>query len=437
MRAASVATAKSLICSNCGGTVALRGAAQATNAVCSSCLTILDATTPSLRILQQYASKLRYEPLIPLGSRGKFDNVNYEAIGFQVRRINVESESFFWSEYLLYNPFQGYLYLSEYQGHWNVIRTLQTLPQPDSSVSGKKVWLGKVPFRHFQNAEAVTVFILGEFPWQIRYDESFVVDDYISPPEVLSSEWSNNERVWSRGIYTPGAEIWKAFGLKGSPPLAKGVYANQPSPYEGRVASAWGTFAILLLVWLAAAIGGYASGRSDKVFESQYSFDSTSTSEPSFVTPYFNLKGRTSSVGIDVDTALENDWLALNVALINDETGTAYNTSKEISYYSGYDSDGRWTEGSRKGSMSIANVPSGRYYMRVEPDMDDDGRMHTADYTIRVKRGERSFFWFIPAFFLLFIPPVFATIRTYSFENTRWAESDYGSPVQISSGGDD
>ena len=61
---------RTLECPNCGGTVELSTSAPF-NAVCIQCLTILDASTPALQILQKFRGTQRYQPLIPLGTRGK------------------------------------------------------------------------------------------------------------------------------------------------------------------------------------------------------------------------------------------------------------------------------------------------------------------------------------------------------------------------------
>jgi hypothetical protein len=46
--------------------------------------------------------------------------------------------------------------------------------------------------------------------------------------------------------------------------------------------------------------------------------------------------------------------------------------------------------------------------------------------------------FFVIVFFLLFIPPIFVTVRTFKFEGKRWAESDYApSGTSSSSSGDD
>ena len=128
---------RSLQCPNCGGTIELRGHSHTISAVCIQCLSILDASTPDLRIVQQFQARERFQPIIPLGRRGKLWAVDYEAIGFQIREIVVEGVAYRWAEYLLYNPFRGYLYLTEYQGHWNAIRTLRALPQMTTSGSKK------------------------------------------------------------------------------------------------------------------------------------------------------------------------------------------------------------------------------------------------------------------------------------------------------------
>jgi len=112
--------------------------------------------------------------------------------------------------------------------------------------------------------------------------------------------------------------------------------------------------------------------------------------------------------------------------LINDETGDAFDFGREVSYYSGRDSDGDWTEGNRAESYTVPAAPAGRYYLRVEPAMDNDGRTHTVNYGIKVKAGVIEGTWLIPVFFLLPIPAIWRTWRSMSFESKRWSESDYG-----------
>ena len=46
------------------------------------------------------------------------------------------------------------------------------------------------------------------------------------------------------------------------------------------------------------------------------------------------------NVELDTSTDLSNSWAYFNYALINSETGQAYDFGREVSYYYGSDSDG-------------------------------------------------------------------------------------------------
>jgi hypothetical protein len=433
---------KPLICPNCGGGIELRGFGQTVNAICGNCQTVLDTKTPSLAILQDFSKRLRVEPLIPLGSRGKWHGTIFEVIGFQVREIEADGENYRWSEYLLYNPYQGYRYLSEYEGHWNDGKTLHALPELVSTMGRSVVRYQNQVHKHFQKSLARTVFVLGEFPWQVRVGDPVTVDDYVQPPMMLSSEATAGEVVWSLSEYVPGQTVWQAFGLKGRPSPVRGVFANQPSPYTGKVGSVWSTFAKLMLMLFVLMAVMALINRNEVAFDQQYSFDTHHSGEASFVTPVFELKGHPSGVEVKVSTNLSNDWAYFNFALINEETGNAYDFGREVSYYFGSDSDGGWSEGSSSDSVIIPAVPAGRYYLRVEPEMDSKpGSIlfgKAMSYEITVKRDVSSQWIFVIAFFLLFVPPIFVTIRAYKFEGLRWAESDTAPALSTSSsGGDD
>src|SRR5438270_10338 len=110
--------AKSLSCPNCGAAVELRGFAHTLTAVCPNCLSVLDTASPELQVLQTFQGKQRVQPKLPLGSRGSLNGTLYEVIGFQQREVVSDGDVFCWDEYLLFNPYKGFRYLSEYEGHW-------------------------------------------------------------------------------------------------------------------------------------------------------------------------------------------------------------------------------------------------------------------------------------------------------------------------------
>jgi hypothetical protein len=438
-----VAKTKALYCPNCGGPIELRGFGHALTAVCPQCLGVLDASSPLLKMVQQVQEKQRCNPLIPLGTRGKFDGAAWEVIGFQTRTVVEDGESFSWDEYLLFNPYKGFRYITQYSGHWNFVTPMEAMPARHSVGSRPAVSLEGRTFRHFSGAEATTSFVLGEFPWRVRVGERVIADDFVDPPTVLSSETTPHEVTWSRGEYTPGVEIWKAFALSGNPPPPQGVYLNQPSPHKSHT-GVWRHFFLLLLGLIVLAVVFAGMSREDVVFSQRYHYSTADTTEPSFVTPVFELKGHTAALELNVRANISNNWAYFNFALINEDTGNAFDFGREVSYYSGSDSDGSWSEGDSKSSVYIPSVPPGRYYLRVEPEMDAaEGvyrvagkKTNAMDYQIELKHDVPNYSWFWIAGLLLLIPPMFLGARGRSFETKRWMQSDYP-PVPTSSGGGD
>ena len=421
---------RSLSCPNCGAPVQIRGFAHTLNVVCPNCLSVLDATTPEVQILQKFHAKHRVQPKIPLGSRGTLAGTPYEVIGFQQRTVQVDDDVFSWDEYLLFNPYKGFRYLSEYQGHWNFIRPISALPVEARAAGKPAVFMLGRRYLGFDTVTARTTFVLGEFPWQVRVGDSVLVQDYISPPYMLSSESTNEEVTWSLGEYTPGAQLWLAFQLKDQAPVASGIFANQPSPLQGKTRSSWRTWLWLNVALAAIALFFTVTSADKSVFQQTYTFAPNVRGEASFVTPTFELTGRASNVELSVKTDLLNNWAYFNFALINDETGQTFDFGREVSYYV----DGGETEGKAYDSVSIPSVPSGRYYLRVEPEME--ARSRNMHYTLDIRRDVPHYWYFWVAALLLLIPPILTGVRSASFEAARWRESDYA-PSSSSSGGDD
>jgi hypothetical protein len=427
---------KALNCPKCGAAITLHSFGQAVTVVCASCHCILDAKDPNLAILQQFAAATRdVRPLIPLGTRGKLRGTDYEVIGFQRRGTKVDGVTYYWHEYVLFNPYKGIRYLSEYNGHWNDISICKSLPIAGFAAAATANYLGEI-YKHFQSADANTDFVLGEFPWQVRVGEKAAVTDYVHPPRVLSSEKLDKEVTWSIGEYMYGREVWDAFKLPGAPPEPMGVYENQPSPVTTNVTGIWVAFAAFAVFLLALMAAFDMRAKKEPVFHETYQYNRTeSRDEHSFVTDVFELTGRLSTVEVKTYAPVSNHWIYLNYALINQDTGQAWDFGREVSYYSGYDSDGSWTEGKQHDAVVIPSVSPGHYYLRIEPEADPS--LPSIPYTVDVTHDVPVFGIYGIAFLALLVPAVIISFRGYTFERSRWSESDHP-PMQLSSSsGDD
>lgn len=394
---------------------------RAVNVVCESCGSVLDARSPSLDVLQKFEGKRRIKPRIPLGSKGRIRGAEYEVLGFQIRSIEVEGLEYSWREYLLFNPRHGYRYLSEYDGHWNDIITLKSLPKLEKKTQSVADLHGE-RFKHFQNAIAETKYVLGEFPWEVRVGDKVMTDDYVSPPRMLSCETTESERTWSLGEYTAPEKIWRAFGLGGSPPSPVGVFANQPSPHAGSAKASWVTLAMLAVLLAAMFIARTTLPNSTRVLSEAYAYDARQPDSSVAVLGPFTLEGRASNLEVALETNVNNAWVYYTISLLNLETGETFDFGREVSYYYGRDGGESWSEGDQDERPRIPSVPAGQYMLRIMPEGPT-----TVQYRATLRRDVPAGMHFLFALLLLATPAAWTGFRHMVFEGTRWQESDYAS----------
>ena len=420
------ASVRGFNCSACGAPIALRAGQHTTSVACPSCGTIVNPRDPALQIVQEAESRQKHVPKIPLGTRATFDRTPWDAIGFQHRTITAEGVDYGWDEYLLFNPYHGFRYISEYQGHWNVIRPLKVLPGGDrvarAEIDGRE-------FKRFQRATATTRVVYGEFPWQVRTGDKVEAIDFVSPPMLLSCERDGADETWSLGTYTPGAAIWSAFALPGTPPRPLGVFANQPSPHAAGPALLEDVRGPRPAVARARDRALHPVGRPRRL-RGAFTFTKADPNR-SLVTPEFDVPGGVSNVEVAATApTLSNDWASLALALVNLETGEALDFGLELSYYAGVEDGEAWTEGSRDARELLPSVPSGKYLLRIEPEGGDAGQ--AIPYTVRVRRDVTRILVPAPRLRAVADSPGLRVPAAANFERRRWAESgdvdDEGSP---------
>lgn len=428
---------KALNCPSCGSAIELRAMGAAATVVCSYCSVTLDATNPQLVILQRFQAQMTVQPLIPLGSRGKLFGAVWEIIGFQQRGIDVEGTNYYWREYVLFNPYKGFRYLSEYDNHWSFVTPIPSIPVPGVNNMGRPTMTHDgVVYDHFQTAQAYTWFVIGEFPWQVKVGEIVGTADYVAPPKMLSSETTENEVNWSRGEYIDGKDLWAAFQLPGAAPVPIGVYSIQPAPpaavHPGRP---WKLFFLYAALLIGMMIYFSTRALDEIVLNQTYTFQPGAGGEKSFVTQPFELRGTSTNLKVDVTGNVDNSWAFFGMALINENTGQAYDFGRQISYYHGVDGGESWSEGDQNDSTILPSIPGGRYYLRIEPETEAPAPATNASYnpkpiiyTVRLIRDVPFYFRYFFGIFLLLLPLPFMGRKGSNFEAQRWTESDYGVP---------
>ena len=419
---------RTFACPSCGGPLTVRGLLQTESIACGACGSVIDLTDENLRIISTFQARTRLQPLIPLGTRGKLFGDALEVIGFLRRKITVEGVDYEWSEYLLFNPYKGFRWLTEYDGHWTFVRTIPDRPATDGDTL---TYLGR-PFRHFQTSHASVSYVLGEFFWRVQAGEKAVIEDWTAPPYLLSRESTAEEIVWSLGQYVEPDVIWGAFQLKTAPPVSIGVFSCQPSPYGASVSGVYRLLGGFLLAALVLQMLFLFLSQDRLVYQGNFAYEPL-RSEKSFVTDVFDVSGRVSNLVVRTHADVSNDWLYVNYALIDEATGHAYDFGREVSYYFGRDSDGSWSDGRQSDEAVLPSVPPGRYYLRIEPE----GAVRSIPYSIRVYRDVPRWTFFTMALAGLLPVPALLFWRQRRFEIRRWSESDHPMWTVSDPSGDD
>ena len=225
-------------------------------------------------------------------------------------------------------------------------------------------------FRHFSSTPAAEVIqVAGEFTWRVRRGETCRVADYVAPPLLLSREATDNDLNWSLATYVAPEVIGEAFKLPGRMIAPVGIYANQPNPWaetNRRVCSLF--WKLALVAHRAAGSSLHFVGGGKLLLRQDFTF-SPQMAEDTVVTREFEVRDKPRKITVRNSTSLDNNWIGLDLMLVNKATGQAWPAARELAYYYGRDGGESWSEGNRSDEVVFLDIPPGTYYLTLDPDI--------------------------------------------------------------------
>ena len=408
-------------CPNCGGTIEIKAAGYTVSIACQYCGSMLDVNDPDVRLIRRWEEEVRKLEL-PIGSRGTLKGVEWEVIGYLARS---ENGQYPWEEYLLFNPYYGYRWLDTDGRGWSFGETLTAWPERTGTVGLTVDGEFYEPF--YTETPSQVDFVLGEFYWRVEVGEEARTADYVRPGKMLSWEASAREVSWTLSEYLEPKAVADAFGV---PPHQPGglPMPHQPSPYARRAGQMMklGLIAAAALVLLSILFGGTSDPETATVNLATNGTEQTAKIGPIELTrPSQGVTVSASAPGI------ENSWIDLSYTLTNRDTGDVYEAYNVVERYSGSDSEGGWTEGSRSSASKFSMVPAGTYDLNVSAAGSqwlDSGYFSSSDATVEVTIAKGATFWsnLILALLLVLVPALWGWFRHLSFESRRKSDSDFG-----------
>lgn len=416
---ANTPSVRALNCPACGGALEIMAAGFTTNIVCQYCGSELDAVDPEIKLIarhQEAAASLE----LPLGTRGELRGVIWAVIGYLRRSDDWDG----WDEYLLFNPFHGYRWLTRTQGGWSFGTPLMKLPKgshfPSFDFGGKR-------FKVFNADMAITTdYVLGEFYWRARKGDSVIASDYVGGDKMLSEEISGDEISWTLGEWLPFAEMHKAFGTPKSPEWPRTGAAplpHQPSPYPKDLLN----FSIIAVIFaaLGLALATYFGMPSEK----QVKDITVNYNRPpqEFTLGPLTVRGAQGIVTVETSGRVAgNSYVDFDYRLVERTTNEQIGSYTALERYNGRDSEGDWSEETNNATLKFSSVPAGTYDLQVEATPAGNGVYAQPTYNVRISANTGGFFLsnYILFLLLLFLPVLWLLFRQISFSQQKYSESD-------------
>ncbi|MBI5640715.1 MAG: DUF4178 domain-containing protein [Nitrospirae bacterium] len=405
-------------CPSCGGPFSMLTPGLTASVACRYCGSTIDATHKTLAVLSKAEKKMKIKPLIPIGSKGRLLGTDWEVTGFM--RRSDKTGLYMWDEYLLFNPFKGFRWLTTYNGHWNYVEMLRNSPVRAAAGLSALKFRDRI-FKRFLVGQGKVFYVLGEFYWRVRLGETVDVTDYICPPEILSCESDSSEANWSVGRYIGPEEVAGAFGITEGMPPKEGVAPNQPSPYASILRPVMWSFVAFAICLTVLQLYFILALPDRQVYRGDFKINDRKIAKP-FITPSFDIPGSTGNISVAVFSPVQNDWLEADIDLVNEETNKNVGFEQGVEYYFGVEDGEGWSEGSQGSTHLLSSVAGGRYHFVIQAG--GSGAVAEKSLSIFVRRGVVVWSNIFVALLLLGVYPLYVIWKNNRFELNRWSESD-------------
>ena len=196
-----------LECPSCGASIAFSPGATS-HLLCRTCHASLDVAGPVAEVLSAAKRIEAVETTVPLGATATIAATTYTVIGL-MRRAEIGEEAGEWTEYLLYAPQKGFVWLVETDEGWERAQVLDTWPY---WYAADQALLGGDTYTLLYDYRSVVKYAAGAFNWRVEVGDVNRVTEFRHGVVKLSAESDAAELTWSRSTPVTAEDLSTWFG---------------------------------------------------------------------------------------------------------------------------------------------------------------------------------------------------------------------------------
>ena len=385
--------------------------AQSKWLVCTACqhLFSLDDKNVKVKISTFRAPQCE---LLKLGDEYTNEKGTYILTGKIVKQEQIDTYAI-WTEYCFTNENNENLFLSEYNGHWNQIEEAETFyflqEKPSNTFinPGKKnVYIENGNYYLYHHYQLKIDYVEGEFNFNPFEDNRNVAFEYVKRGNLRIVEEKKTEKgvesFCYKGEYLFPNEVLAGLTRKIDMPEKIGYVGNQPFYWNWdipffRMMSFFSLIAMFLIA-LLFYVEKKQIVKLDRIFirgnESQNDNLGIYKKSPLVVSTPFELTDNYGLLRVEFTCDdLLNDWAGAEIALVNTKTDETRYCVIEAEYYSGFDSEGSWSEGSHQNTGVVEHVPKGTYQLEIQSIAQANSNPKTIVLDIYAARGSLNLCW--------------------------------------------
>ena len=398
-----------LSCPNCGGSLEVVGGRQIATLTCKYCGSVLDMND-EYKVLSKFSKVSLPKTPFRLGMSGKIKGVKFTIVGmvaYSCSRATTTGEDT-WTDFMLHSPTHGYAWLSYEDGTLTFSRRSRTLPSKNllNLKPKEKFEFDGKKYKFYERYVAYITFVQGELTWIAKKGDSTIFYESISPPYGLSYEKTKNEFEYYVSESVDASEVYESFKIR----AIEDEEFNPLKPFEAPKSKAFSIvsfyfacFALAIMVMISIFFDGskianiYLTGKKQEV--------------------PFHIDNSSHLVELDIDTDLSNDWVYLDISVLNAKTKEeVYNLGKEVSYYHGYEGGESWSEGSKDAQAYFKVQNAGDYILKF----DRPGYHRDSALRVTISENVVRNYYFFALFIFSVVGILVYLIQYYSYNANLW-----------------